>query len=240
MVFKWLSCSTSLNVLEKRRNPNPFYKILISNLYFDFYRQSLDSWMFNMNTVQIKDHTIKNNANDKLDAFSEYEMTKETWLQTDQEPNTIDKHAFSSVSSVLSWLKNKASSFSTCTQAFPCNVSEAHWKRPYKTERYLAYVQWVTEHYKVHSIRGSGSTEAIICNIVKPLVDNLSTNFTFHITSWTSHKSKFLLKSFSAAEVLAALEGIDIEKDLTGAYAKLVTINVKCYLVVASKDIFKL
>lgn len=60
----------------------------------------------------------------------------------------------------------------------------------------------------------------------------------YHASSWISHKSKRLVKSVPAAEILAATEGIDEGKMIAQAYSEILGFDIKLRLCVDSKDLF--
>lgn len=70
---------------------------------------------------------------------------------------------------------------------------------------------------------------------VGPLADNS----IYHPTSWISHKSKRLVKSVPAAEIVAATEAIDEAKYVAHVYSKMLNMDACVHLCVDLKDLFK-
>ena len=70
------------------------------------------------------------------------------------------------------------------------------------------------------------------------LIGDLCEGSVLHNISWISHKSKRPVKSVPAAEILAAAEGIDEGKMISGAYSEIFNMEVDLKIFVDSKDLF--
>ena len=66
---------------------------------------------FGINTVQNTDHTIETDADDKMDAVTEYPFSRMRRKQFDQPLNQMEKSVFASTNSSLGWIGTAASPF---------------------------------------------------------------------------------------------------------------------------------
>lgn len=74
--------------------------------------------------------------------------------------------------------------------------------------------------------------------LTRVLIGDIKECSVFHIISWLSHKSRTIVKSGPASEILAAAEGTDDTKDDFGSDLGIFKIKISHRLFVDSKDIF--
>ena len=185
---------------------------------------------FGINTTQNEDLTIKTDANDKLKAVTEYPISRHRRTEPDEVLNSIEKSAFASVNSSLGWIGTSPSPLyalysSYLQQKAPIIkvsnlVEQINIVRNLKKMATTVSYPRLTDDHKYDlgvllfadaSRTNENGQLGVLAGL---LVGELKNNAIYHAVSWRSHKSKRPVKSVSAAEILAAAEGIDEEKSL--------------------------
>ncbi len=209
---------------------------------------------FGINTVQSKDFTVTTDADDKMEAVSEYPLTRQRRKEPEMKLNDMERSEFASVNSSLGWIGTAASplcSFysSYLQQKAPhttvSNLTEQisivrklkkygtsiSYPRPTDKTKYKLSILVFSDASRVDENGQIGLLAGL-------LVGEMEKQSICHALSWISHKSKRPVKSVPAAEILAATEGIDEGKMIAQAYSELMAMEIKMQLCVDSKDLF--
>lgn len=88
-----------------------------------------------------------------------------------------------------------------------------HYTTPTDKGNYKLSVLVVADAFPINDVRQLGV-------ITELLVVPMNRNYLYHVVSWMSHKAKDSVKGIPAAEVFAAVEGIDDSKIACNAYNK--------------------
>ena len=209
---------------------------------------------FGINTVQEDDMTVVTDANDKLNALTEYVLSRPRRKQFDMSINELEKSFYSSTNSSLGWIGTAASPF--C--AF--YVSYLQEKAPETKVSHIIEQQNAVRKLKklgktisfprpsdkaeyklsvlVFADASKGDTYGQLGILAGRLVGNFKNSAIYHAVSWISHKSKRPVKSVPAAEILASSEAIDEAKGIAHAYSEILNIDVRVHLCVDSKNLF--
>lgn len=209
---------------------------------------------FGINTMQNEDFTVGTDADDKLDAVTEYPFTRRRRKQSEEELNTIEKSVFASVNSSLGWIGTAASPFCSFYSSYLQQKEPAIKVSPLieqvnivrklkKLGTKISYPRPTDDAYYALRILVFSDASRVDENgqtgvVAGLLVGEMKHDAIYHVLSWISYNSKLPVKSVPAAEILAATEGIDERKMLSQAYSELMGLNIKMRLCVDSKDLF--
>ena len=208
---------------------------------------------FGMTITQSDDYVITIHADDKLESMQPFPLTRLRRKEIDDALNDVELSAFRSLNSSIGWMGIAASPFCALTASY------LQQKGPHPTVRDL-----VTQTNMLRTLKRLGSVikfktpsrgeydlSILLFADASRRIDHgqigylsgllfgpIGEGATFHLMSWTSHKSKRPVKSIGAAEILAAGAAIDEGKMLVKAYEKLLNVSVAHIVAVDSKDLF--
>ena len=209
---------------------------------------------FGINTVQNTDHTIETDADDKMDAVTEYPFSRMLRKQFEQPLNQMEKSVFASTNSSLGWigtaappfcsfyasyLQQKAPDLKVCHLVEQINIvrklkklgTTVAYPRPTDKDKYQLSVLVFADASRTDDCGQLGILTGL-------LIGEIKKNAIYHTISWISHKAKRPVKNVPAADILAAAEYIDEGNTISKAYSELLDMDMKVRLAVDSKDLF--
>ena len=209
---------------------------------------------YGTNVIQLDDFTIEINAEDKMSSISQYEFSRQRRKQIEEPINYLEKNAFMSFNSTLGWIGSTVSPlcsfYSSYLQQKLPGTKVKHIieqnsiiKKLQKQGTGIVYPRPpLNKEFQLSVVvfaDASKSNENGQLGIVTGLlIGDLCEGSVLHNISWISHKSKRPVKSVPAAEILAAAEGIDEGKMISGAYSEIFNMKVDLKIFVDSKDLF--
>ena len=210
---------------------------------------------FGINIEQAEDFTIHTEADEKLNALTEFYLSRPRRKEHKSYLNDIERSFFASTNSSLGWIGTAASPlcsfYASYLQQKAPDTTISDLVEQLNIVRKLKRLGTAISYPRPTDKRDYELSILVFADASKPrehgqigvlaglLVGELESGSIFHSLSWISHKSKRPVKSVPAAEILAAGEAIDEAKSIAHAYRQLLGVKIGVQLCVDSKDLFR-
>jgi len=203
--------------------------------------------------TQDEDCSSTIHGDEKLNALEPYPLSRVRRRQVDQHMSSIETSAYMSINSSLGWLGITSSPlcglYSSLLQQRLVERKVQNVIDQSNAFRMLKKFETVTKYptmatgFKeillvIFADAGRRIDHGQLCFISGILIGPLQRGSRFYVINWTSHKSKRLVKSSTAAETLAAGEAIDNGQMLKDALSFVLGIKIHLTIVVDSKDLY--
>ena len=206
---------------------------------------------FGMNVLQFDDFSCQIDCDDKLNALEGYPLARIRRSQADNTLNTIEKRAFMSLNSSISWLGTVSSPLcafyaSYLQQKLPeCKVKSmiSQLNSLNILKRYGTLTMYPKPKSSVLNLVAFADAShspdtSQLCYLIGIVYGEVKQGSVFHLLTWTSHKSRRPVKSTPAAEIMAASEALDELIPLRDAFQRIVGTKVVSWELVDSKDLY--
>lgn len=209
---------------------------------------------FGLSLHQDEDFSVSIHADDKLNAIEAYPLSRVRRKNADDKLNAVELSSFKSVNSSISWIGTTASLFcsfysSHLQQKLP-DVRVRHLTEQATILHLLKRLGSLTVYPTVkpgssddlHLVAFADASHAAdgsqLCHVIGLFIGPVALGSTFHLMSWSSHKSRRPCKSTPAAEILAASEAIDELVAIHAVLVRLLGVPIRLWELVDSKDLY--